>query len=150
MMVAGLPYAFGNIIPYIVSYYRMYLKYNVNYDTFFPMNTMTEIISSLIYPYANYLVSKRFHQSSRPPLLIGLISGVILLFLGVAFKVPPYLFIVMYALGTGLIKGFNKQSCLMAGWSHLAQKKGLVSGIILGGYGFGGSLYGLYYHNKIA
>ena len=32
----------------------------------------------------------------------------------------------------------------------MASKKGLVSGIILGGYGFGGSLYGLYYHNKIA
>ena len=63
---------------------------------------------------------------------------------------PPHVFIAMYALGTGLIKGFNKQCCLMAGWSHLAQKKGLVSGIILGGYGFGGSLYGLYYHNKIA
>lgn len=38
----------------------------------------------------------------------------------------------------------------MAGWSHLASRKGLVSGIVLGGYGFGGSLYGLYYHNKIA
>ena len=61
MMVAGLPYAFGNIIPYIVSYFRMYLKYDVNYDTFFPMSPMTEIISSFIYPYANYLVSKKFH-----------------------------------------------------------------------------------------
>lgn len=38
----------------------------------------------------------------------------------------------------------------MAGWSHLASRKGLVSGIVLAGYGFGGSLYGLYYHNNIA
>ena len=38
---------------------------------------------------------------------------------------------------------------MIAGWSHLGGRKGLVSGIILGGYGVGGSLYGLYYHSNI-
>lgn len=60
MMVAGLPYAYGNISPYIVSYFRMFQRYNVDYDTFYPMISLTEIIASLIYPYANYLVVKRF------------------------------------------------------------------------------------------
>ena len=108
MMVAGLPYAFGNIIPYIVSYFRMYRRYNVDYDTFFPMTPLTEIVSSIVYPYANYLVVKRFSERSRPSLIIGAVIGVSLLILAIVLKVNPYLFIVMYALGTGLIKGFNK------------------------------------------
>lgn len=108
MMIAGLPYAFGNVIPYIVSYFRMYLKYDVEFDTFYPMIFITEISSSIIYPFANYLVTKRFNDRSRPPLIIGGSIGISLLFLSVAIKVPPYAFIFMYAIGGGLIKGFNK------------------------------------------
>ena len=108
MMVAGLPYAFGNISPYIVSYFRMFLRYNVDYDTFYPMISLTEIISSLIYPFANYLVVKKFNENSRPPLVLGGAIGICFIFFGVALKVHPYIFIIMYATGTGFLKGFNK------------------------------------------
>lgn len=149
MMISGLAFALGTISPYIVSYFRINLRYDVNYDTFYPLQAITEIICSAIYPLANFLVMKKFHERSRPALLIGAFSGISLLYLCVAIKVHPHVFILMYAAGCGFLKGFFKQCSLIAGWSHLGGRKGLVSGIILGGYGVGGSIYGLYYHMNI-
>lgn len=80
---------------------------------------------------------------------MGVVLGTSLLFMCVTFKVHPYVFVIMYAAGCGVLKGFYKQCSLIAGWSHLSGKKGLVSGIILGGYGVGGSIYGIYYHKYI-
>ena len=37
MMTSGLAYALGTISPYIVSYFRINLRYDVNYDTFYPL-----------------------------------------------------------------------------------------------------------------
>ena len=37
----------------------------------------------------------------------------------------------------------------MAGWSHLGGRKGLVSGLILSGYGIGGALFALYYNMRV-
>lgn len=150
LMTTGLAYALGTISPYIVSYYRIYLGYDVNYDTFYPLHSLTEISCSIVYPLANFLVMKVFGESSRPALIIGAIVGIGMLFCCVALKLNPYLFILMYASGLGIIKGFYKQCSLIAGWSHLGGRKGLVSGLILGGVGIGGSLYGLYYHSNIA
>lgn len=149
LMASGLAYALGTISPYIVSYFRMYCRYDVNYDTFYPLQALTEISCSCTYPVANFLVVAVFNGRSRPALSIGAVLGIGLLCLCVVIEVPPYAFIVMYAVGAGLVKGFYKQCSLVAGWSHLGARKGLVSGIILGGYGVGGSLYGLYYQRNI-
>ena len=61
----------------------------------------------------------------------------------------PYLFILMYTAGSGIIKGFYKQSALVAGWSHLGGRKGLVSGLVLSGYGAGGALLATYYNMRV-
>jgi len=149
LMTAGVCYVVGSVIPYIVSYFRMFLKYDVDYDTFYPLQALTEVMASIVYPIANLLVVEVFDRRSRPALLLGSIAGVSLLYTCVTVKVHPHVFIVMYSTGCGVLKGFFKQCSLIAGWSHLGGRKGLVSGIVLGGYGLGGALYGLYYHNMI-
>ena len=37
----------------------------------------------------------------------------------------------------------------MAGWSHLGGRKGMVTGIVLSGYGAGGSLLSIYYNKEV-
>lgn len=56
LMISGLSYAIGSVSPYIVSYYRMYMRFDVTYDTFMPIQSLTELSSSIIFPIANYLV----------------------------------------------------------------------------------------------
>lgn len=62
MLLSGLALCVGAVTPYIVSFYRKHLKYDVNYDTFQPLLTLTEITSASFYPIANYLIDHVFHR----------------------------------------------------------------------------------------
>jgi hypothetical protein len=46
-------------------------------------------------------------------------------------------------MGMGIFKGLLQPAILRAGWSHLPERKGLVSGAIISGYGFGGFVFGM-------
>lgn len=149
LVLSGLALCLGAVLPYIVSLYRMHLKYDVNYDTFQPMQALTEIFASVSFPISNYLIDKHFRRHSRPVILLGGLLGLSLLFFSVALHVSPHVFLLMYASGNGIVKGFFKQSSLVAGWSHLGGKKGLVSGVILSGYGVGGAFFSIYYNMRV-
>ena len=82
----------------------------------------------------------------RPVIAIGILFGIGFQYSCVVFHVGPYIFILLSALGAGVIKGFFKQCSLGAGFSHLGGKKGLVSGVILFGDGVGVSLMSIYYN----
>jgi hypothetical protein len=56
----------------------------------------------------------------------------------------PYVYIFIFSLGFGSLKGSMISTSLRAGWSHLPKRKGLASGIILSGSGFGGGLASMY------
>ena len=43
----------------------------------------------------------------------------------------------------GIFKGFLGPAILRAGWSHLPERKGFVSGLIISGFGFGGFLFSM-------
>ena len=49
----------------------------------------------------------------------------------------------MYSIGFGIGKGLMYSSALAAGWSHLPGRKGLASGVIICGFGFGGFFFGI-------
>ena len=49
-----------------------------------------------------------------------------------------------FSTGFGLLKGATQATTLRAGWSHLPKRKGLASGIIISGSGFGGGLASMY------
>jgi hypothetical protein len=55
----------------------------------------------------------------------------------------PHIFILSFAFGMGFFKGCLTPAVLRAGWSHLPERKGLVSGCIISGYGFGGFIFGI-------
>ena len=56
---------------------------------------------------------------------------------------------VCYALALGTIKGFFKQAAVRAALSHLSERKGLVTGLILSGHAFGGVLYTVFFDRLI-
>ena len=55
----------------------------------------------------------------------------------------PTLFIYLYSLSFGTAKAFLYSSALAAGWSHLPGRVGVVSGVIISGFGFGGFVFGI-------
>ena len=110
---------------------------------------MSELIAAVNFPIANYLIDHCFNRTSRPVVVIGAIIGLSLLYFCVQLHVNPYMFILMYTTGSGIIKGFYKQCSLVAGWSHLGGRKGFVSGLILSGYGLGGSIFSIYYNKRV-
>lgn len=50
---------------------------------------------------------------------------------------------MVFAIGFGIMKGAIQAGTLRAGWSHLPKRKGLVSGIIISGYGFGAAFFSM-------
>ena len=38
---------------------------------------------------------------------------------------------------------------MVAGWSHLGGRKGMVTGVIISGYGVGGALFSVYYNKRV-
>ena len=50
----------------------------------------------------------------------------------------PTAFIYLYSISFGIGKAFMYSAALQAGWSHLQGRIGMVSGLIICGFGFGG------------
>ena len=74
-------------------------------------------------------------------ILIGGIITIGMVFLS-AFSTKIIEFFLLYAIGFGVGKGFLYPAPLNAGWSHLPGRKGVVSGIIVSGLGFGAFIFG--------
>jgi hypothetical protein len=53
----------------------------------------------------------------------------------------------MYSVGLGIGKGLMYSSTLYCGYSHLPGRKGVVSGCIISGFGFGGFIFGNISHH---
>lgn len=99
------------------------------------------LFATFFFPLGNKLVDK-FNGESRPVIVIGGLVSLTFVTACIEFKLSPVLFIIVYSLGMGIFKGFLQSALLRAGWSHLPERKGLVSGAIISGYGFGGFLFG--------
>lgn len=74
--------------------------------------------------------------------MIGGLSITITSFVS-SYLTNPYIFTVVYVLGFGFGKGFLFAAGLVSAWSHLPGRKGLASGVIISGFGFGGLIYGI-------
>lgn len=55
----------------------------------------------------------------------------------------PDMFIYCYGLAFGIGKGLMYSTALQAAISHLPGRKGVVSGVVICGFGFGGFIFGL-------
>lgn len=142
-LIIGAQLAMGNISVYFVSYYKKTLDQDVSPDTFYSMQPFIVLFATFCFPAGNYLVTW-FNGESRPVIALGGFSALFCVLACAVFEFSSGWFIFTYALGMGIFKGLLQSALLRAGWSHLPGRKGLVSGAIISGYGFGGFFFGLY------
>lgn len=117
-LIAGISLSLGNIIVYIVSYFRVSRHCNVTEDTFFPIQTLTLFFTVVSFPVGFWLVD-HFGGKSRPVIVVGSIISLSMLVSIKYISYSPEVFILVYSLGNGIMKGFIQSSSLAAGWSHL-------------------------------
>mmetsp|Transcript_18261 Transcript_18261/g.13118 ORF Transcript_18261/g.13118 Transcript_18261/m.13118 type:complete len:107 (+) Transcript_18261:241-561(+) len=79
---------------------------------------------------------------SKRVLALGGLLQVSLIYVA-SYASTPMTFLMLYSLAGGLGKGLMYSSALKLGWSHLPGRKGVVSGLIICGFGFGGALFGV-------
>ena len=99
------------------------------------------MVATLFFPLGNKLVDK-FGGESRPVIALGGIYSLTAVSMCIYIDIGPTTFTFLYAIGMGIFKGLLTSALLRAGWSHLPERKGLVSGSIISGYGFGGFIFG--------
>ncbi len=138
-ILLGTQFAWGNISPYVCSYYRE-LGWDISYSEFYAVMALVLLGSMLFIPIGHAWTAK---YGSKLTIAIGATLCVSFSF-AASYTLNPYMFMILYAFGFGFGKGFLYIAPLMAGWSHIPKKKGLVSGIILTGLGFGAMLYGIF------
>lgn len=139
-LVAGAQYAWGNMSPYIVSYYKNEKGIpSTSKNQFYAILPLVMVITVLVFPVG---MATANNCGSRWAVLIGGIIICLSVFL-TSFGVSPTLFFIFYAGGFGLGKGLIYPAPLRASWSHLGGRKGLVSGVLLSGLGFGSFIAGI-------
>ena len=133
----GCFYLWGNIQVYVTSYLHKYdSSVNLN-DTVMigPIMTACQAIASPIGPY--------LLQYTEPWVIIlmgtGLaLTGIVASTFTTNFTAFFFLYGVFYGLGIGIAIIIP----LMTSWAYFPKRKGMVSGTIIGGYGFGGFIFG--------
>ena len=98
--------------------------------------------SSLCYPFGNYLVDY-FENNSKPVILLGATVAMSCVTACSIFEFPPWVFVFVYSIGMGTLKGLMQPAIWRAGLTQLPKKQGLMSAFIISGYGFGGFGFGL-------
>lgn len=146
-LIVGGQLAMGNITVYFASYYYHVQDYkNINEDTFYMIGPFIVICSSLFFPLGNMVIDY-FDGKSRPTIIAISAFSLGCVTITAFIKFPPSLFTIIYGLGMGGFKGCIMPSLLRAGWSHLPERKGLVSGTIISAMGIGGFIYGILIKN---
>ena len=138
-LVAGSQYAWGNMLPYLVSYFRNKGHDWVNDSNFYAVMPIIVALSSISFPLG---MASANRLGSRLTVLIGGSCVTAAAFV-CSLSTNPVLFMIVYAGGFGVGKGFIYSAPLRAAWSHLPGRKGLVSGLVVSGLGLGAFFYGL-------
>lgn len=103
-LTTGVYNCLGNIVLYIVSYFREARHYDVTEDTFFLLQSLMILFAVISFPIGFWLVDL-YGGKSKPVLIIG---GTISLSILVSIKFVKYTpeqFIFVFSLGNGLLKG---------------------------------------------
>ena len=100
-------------------------------------------VATPFFPFGMYLCDR---INPKIVLLIGgcfTLSAVLIC----SYIKDPIVFKYLYSVGLGIGKGFMYSSSLYCGISHLPGRKGVVSGCIISGFGFGGFIFGNISHH---
>ena len=133
MNLPGSLFITGVISPYIKSYYAL-PKSGTMSQNILPMG---QIAGMCAMPFGSYLIEKNYN----PKLMLICVEVLaISCFLASAFMENFYAFTFFYVIGFGSFN-FIYMIPIHHGWLWFPNSAGLVSGIIISGYGFGSFIF---------
>lgn len=140
MFYLGCFYLWGNIDIYVLSYFHEFNP-NLSFGFIFIVDTLLIAANTVGYNIGSFLMQ---HIRLNPKIVVSCGGGFALIgvFCSSFTKaLGPYL-----ALYTGM-NGLGCGTCymvpLICAWEYFPQKKGLMTGIIIGAYGFGSFFFSL-------
>ncbi|CAI2359008.1 unnamed protein product [Moneuplotes crassus] len=133
----GCFYLWGNISVYVTSYFYMYDRGITLDDTslIFPIQMVGMILFVPVAPFALKVL---------PPWLCCLVGSCIAIgaVIIASFTTNFIIFMVLHGFFFGLGSGIAYLAPIITSWDYFPERKGLVSGIILAGYGLGPFIFG--------
>lgn len=133
MMVCGSIYMMGSISPYLASYFQVSVSQS---QILLPLIT---VLVTLVMPFGAQIAEK-LHP--KTVLLLG--ASIATVSAGLASLVPRtnfYLFAALLTGGLSVCIGLSYTSPIKLGWVAMPQRSGLVSGLIIGGFGLGSLVF---------
>ena len=134
MIFPGSLYCTGVLSTYIKSYYHVEPDSNIVND----LLPLCLFLNMFFMPWGSYLV-----QNNVNPRLLILMGGVV----GIScFVIASFFntfigYAIFYAVGFSFNQGIVYMVPVHHGWLWFPDKPGLISGIILGGFGFGSLIF---------
>lgn len=137
-LMLGNIYLWGNISPYVVSYFHYLGDANASSANAVIVIPLSFTLQSCLNPVGAYL-QKRYN-----PKFIILVGSILCIgaFYMSSYMKTWYSFLFMYAIIFPIGVGLSYWTPIMCGWEHLPSRKGLVSGLVIGGFGFGAFIFG--------
>ncbi|KAK7069076.1 hypothetical protein SK128_018270 [Halocaridina rubra] len=134
-LTLGNLYSFGNMMTYMVSYMHLNVDSSVNYGNFVWVNSICVAAQGLFMAFGGVL-----EKCIGPKLtcLIGcslLSAGIMLTYY--AIEISLYTVILTYGFLSGLGISLAYVTPLACGMQWYPQRKGLINGLIVGGFGLG-------------
>lgn len=130
MMVPGSVYCTGVFATYVKSYFRLPPDSNMTSN----LQPATAAVTMFIMPLGSYLTQKGW----RPKTLIAIGAAVMFPFFVLSTFVNAFwAFAMFYVLAFSWNQGICYMTPIHQGWAWFPGRGGLVSGIIIGGFGFG-------------
>ena len=123
---------------YIASYFY-YLGKDVTMEQFYVVQPIIVVTATFLFPVGMYL-SNKFNAK-----LVLLVTGIFTFscIWMCSYLTSPTVFIYCYSIAFGVGKGLMYSTALQAAISHLPGRKGIVSGFVICGFGFGGFFFGM-------
>jgi hypothetical protein len=127
----GIVPTWGNIVVYVTSYYRLFDQHLSLSDTFivFPMTLSVGALAMQLGTVLLDYIHPRVHLMLGGAIFVGSI-------LAASYMTNFYLFLLCYAVLTGLGYGLIYMLPLKGAWSFFPNKKGTIGGLILASHSF--------------
>lgn len=138
MMFNGCFFLWANIAVYVLSYYYLYDK-DIQIDAIFYVDFLLVLLNCIGYQIGTYLVNQRRWN----PKLVLLLGGTISLsgIVTASYMKNFWAFLFCYGALSGIGCGINYFVPIVCSWEYFPNRKGLITGIMVGSYGLGSFVY---------
>ena len=137
-LFVGSQYIWGNIKWYVTSYFRQYNP-SLTVSSAFIVFPVLVITNTAMMPFGGYLGRK---WNPKIWILIGAGFSLVWILLS-TFVHPFWMFVILYGVWYGIGSSIMFVVPVVWGWEYFPRYKAVVSGIVIGAFGFGSLIFNL-------